>query len=60
MDRKNGSVDYFPINPLTLRCPLCDAKAGKDCQTLAKVRLVVVHVARVRAAAKMDQEAKKT
>jgi len=39
---------------MTLQCPLCGAKPGHDCETPAKVHLVAVHIARVKAAARMS------
>jgi len=55
---KTTIPEYLLISPMTLRCPFCGAKPGKDCGTFSKVRLEVVHMARVRAAAKMDEAAK--
>jgi hypothetical protein len=64
MADKDGSLktttgEYLPISPMTLWCPSCGAKPGHDCETPSKVRLYVVHLARVKAAAKMDKDAKK-
>jgi len=55
---KTTIPEYLPISPMTLRCPFCGAKSGKDCETFSKVRLGVVHMARVKAAAKMDEASK--
>jgi len=52
-------VTYIPINPITIPCPKCRAKAGKPCQ-LHKRELELVHVARIHAAAKKDVAAKKS
>jgi hypothetical protein len=41
-----------------LPCPVCGAKPGHDCKTPSKGRLYVVHLARVKAAAKMDKDRK--
>jgi hypothetical protein len=49
---------FLPTSPMTLQCPSCGAKPGHDCKTPAKVRLYVVHLARVKAAAKMDKDAR--
>jgi hypothetical protein len=46
--------EYLPISPLTLACPVCGAKPDDDCRTPSKGRLYIVHLARVKAAAKMD------
>jgi len=53
------TIEYLPISPITLPCPLCGAKPGKDCETPSNVNLETVHVARVKAAAKMDGDARK-
>lgn len=52
--------EYLPISPLTLRCPFCGAKPGEDCETASRVQLEVVHIARMKAAAKMDKAARAT
>lgn len=46
--------EYLPVSPITLPCPLCGAKPGHDCETPSNVRLYIVHVARIKAAATMD------
>ena len=51
--------DSLPISPLTLLCPACKAKPGKECQTSSGASLVIVHVARIAAAANLDDIAKK-
>jgi hypothetical protein len=38
---------------------MCRAKPGKDCGSSAGAHLPLVHVARIKAAAKLDVEAKK-
>jgi hypothetical protein len=43
----------LPVSPVSLRCPYCKAKPGKDCATISGT-LAVVHLARVKAAAAMD------
>jgi hypothetical protein len=42
--------DVLPTSPLTLVCPLCKAKPGRDCAT-SSGGLSVVHVKRIKAAA---------
>jgi hypothetical protein len=49
--------EFLPVGPMTLPCPICGAKPGHDCETPSKVRLHVIHIARVKAAAKMDGDA---
>jgi hypothetical protein len=55
---KNTTEEYLPISPITLPCPVCGAKPGHDCKTPSKGRLYVVHLARVKAAAKMEKDRK--
>lgn len=57
---KTAIPKSLPTSPLTLRCPFCGAKPGDDCETFSKVQLGIVHMARVKAAAKMDKAAKAT
>jgi hypothetical protein len=45
----------LPISPMSLTCPLCNAKPGKACNTSSRTRLEVVHLARIKAPAKSDQ-----
>lgn len=47
-----------PISPITLVCPLCHAKPYEDCSTPSGNRLLLIHLARVTAAAKLDGAAK--
>ncbi len=56
---KTTIKESLPTSPITLVCPSCGAKPGHDCKTPSKVRLHVVHIARVKAAAKMDKDRKK-
>jgi hypothetical protein len=58
MNRQPEMKKYLPISPMTLQCPSCGAKPGPDCKTPSKVRLYVVHIARVKAATKMDGDAR--
>jgi len=55
---KTTSGENLPISPITLPCPVCGAKPGHDCETPSKVRLYVVHLARIKAAAEMDKSKK--
>jgi hypothetical protein len=59
MNRQPEMKKYLPIRPMMLPCPSCGAKPGHDCKTPSKVRLYVVHLARVKEAAKMDGDARK-
>jgi hypothetical protein len=43
----------LPVAPISLPCPFCKAKPGKDCSTSAG-GFAVLHVARIRAAAARD------
>lgn len=36
----------LPVSPISLVCPLCKAKRGRDCTT-SKGKLSVVHVERI-------------
>jgi hypothetical protein len=56
---KTTIKENLPISPITLRCPFCGAKSGRDCETSSAVQLATVHLARVKAAANMDKEARK-
>jgi hypothetical protein len=57
---KDKSIpEFLPTGPMTLQCPICGAKPGHDCETPSKVRLYVVHLARVKAVKKMDKVAGK-
>ena len=46
--------EYLPISPVTLVCPECNAKPGKDCIPLPGGLVGIVHVSRIKAAAKLD------
>jgi hypothetical protein len=46
-------VPLLPTSPMTLVCPLCKAKAGRDCVT-SSGGLSLVHVARIKAATAKD------
>jgi hypothetical protein len=59
MNRQPEMKEYLPISPMKLPCPSCGAKPGHDCVTPAKVRLYVVHLARVKAATTMDRNGRK-
>jgi hypothetical protein len=47
----------LPTSPITLLCPYCKAKPGRDCAT-SSGGLAIVHLARIKAAASKDQAAK--
>jgi hypothetical protein len=51
--------DLLPVSPLTILCPYCATRPGRVCATAAGVKLEIVHVARIKAAAAMDAKAKK-
>ena len=57
---KTSVPESLPASPIRLPCPFCGAKPGDDCETFSKVQLGIVHMARVKAAAKMDKAAKAT
>jgi hypothetical protein len=56
---KSVIPDYIPISPITLACPRCPAKPGEDCQKPAGGHIPFVHLARIKAAAKLDISTKK-
>ena len=56
---KTEIPEYLPISPMTLVCPLCNAKPNVVCETAAGGELELVHVARIKAAAKLDVAARK-
>ena len=56
---KTEIPDYLPISPLTLRCSLCHAKPNRACESASGGGLELVHVARIKAAAKLDAAARK-
>jgi hypothetical protein len=51
--------EYLPVSPISIPCSLCNAKPNKACETSAGGYLEIVHVARIKAAAKMDVTARK-
>jgi len=52
VSKKTDAPIYFPISPVALVCPQCHAKPGKDCVTLPGGVIGIVHVSRIKAAAK--------
>jgi hypothetical protein len=48
--------EYLPISPMTLACPVCRAKRGHDCETSSTVRHRTIHITRVKAATKVDED----
>jgi hypothetical protein len=55
---KTEIPEYLPISPISLRCPFCHARPNKVCETALGGRLEVVHIARIKAAAKIDEARK--
>jgi hypothetical protein len=51
---KPNIPEHIPVSPMSLDCPRCGAKPGKDCQKSAGSHLPFVHLARIKAAAKLD------
>jgi hypothetical protein len=58
MANKSDVPEYLPISPVTLVCPECTAKPGKDCIPLPGGVVGIVHVSRIMAAAKLDRSNK--
>jgi hypothetical protein len=58
MTSKVAIPEVLPISPISLPCPYCKAKPGKDCAT-SSGGLAVLHLSRIKAAA-MDLKKKKT
>jgi hypothetical protein len=56
---KAAIPEYIPISPITLPCPRCYAEPGEECENLAADFLQAVHLARIKAAVKMDAAEKK-
>ena len=54
MAKKTDVPEFLPISPVTLVCPECHAKPGKDCVILPGGFVGIVHVSRIKAAAKLD------
>ncbi|HEX3352623.1 MAG TPA: hypothetical protein VHS34_07355 [Terriglobales bacterium] len=50
------------VSPRSLRCPFCDARPGKHCETnngnnlrnIVGTRIALMHVARIKKAAEME------
>jgi hypothetical protein len=55
---KTKIPEYPAISPLALLCPFCHAKPNKICEPVSGGRFELVHVARVKAAAKLDEARK--
>jgi len=55
MAKKTDVPEHLPISPVTLICPECHAKPGEDCVTLPGGFVGIVHVSRIKAAAKLDR-----
>jgi hypothetical protein len=56
--KKTEIPEYLPSSPPALPCPFCHAKPNQICQTVSSGRFELVHVARVKAAAKSDEAGK--
>jgi hypothetical protein len=57
---KETIPEYLPVSPITIRCTLCNAKPNKACATSSGGLLEVVHVVRIKTAAKIDAVARKS
>jgi hypothetical protein len=55
---KTNIPEYLPNSPLVLPCPFCHAKPNQICEPVSGGRFELVHVARVKAAAKLDEARK--
>jgi hypothetical protein len=55
---KTKIPEYFPISSLVLPCPFCHAKPNQICEPVSGGRFELLHVARVKAAAKLDEARK--
>jgi hypothetical protein len=55
MTKKTLVPEHLPISPVALVCPECHAKPGRDCITLPGGVVGIVHVSRIKAAAKLDR-----
>jgi hypothetical protein len=54
----SGKIDIpevLPVSPVSLPCPKCKAKAGKDCATTSG-GFAAIHLERVKAAALADRK----
>jgi hypothetical protein len=50
--------EELPTSPISVNCPLCQAKAGEDCSTSSGA-FALLHVARIAAAAAKDKANKR-
>ena len=55
MPKSKPSVPILLTSPIRIVCPLCHAKSGRDCESSSGTLLPLVHVVRIKAAAKMDR-----
>jgi hypothetical protein len=53
---ENEIPEYLPISPLSVCCPFCHAEPNEICQAVSGGRFELVRVARVNAAAKLDEK----
>jgi hypothetical protein len=58
MANRSRAPAVLLTDPLTLPCPFCGAKRGKDCSTSAG-GFSVLHLVRIKAAASLDAQAAK-
>jgi hypothetical protein len=49
--------EVLPVSPVSLPCPQCGAKPGRDCETTAG-GFSAIHIARIKAAARADKKNK--
>ena len=56
--KKTEVPEYLPISPLALPCPFCHAKPNEIWPKCLWRPFELVHVARVKAAAKLDKARK--
>lgn len=57
--KKTEIPEFLPIRSLSIRCPMCHANPKQVCETASGGALELVHIARIKAARKLD-EARKT
>ena len=55
MPKMKPVVPALPTTPMSLVCPRCNAKSGRDCESSSGVQLPMVHNARIKAAAKENK-----
>ena len=55
MPKKIVVPEHLLTSPLKLVCPECKAKRGKDCIPLPGGKVGILHLSRIKAAAKLDR-----